>query len=64
MDHARIEHIPPQNLEAEQAVLGSLLVDKACHPQVFADVRPEHFYKPAHADIFRAMSMAISRACS
>jgi replicative DNA helicase len=49
------ERIPPQNLEAEQSFLGSLLVDKDAILRVADMLRAEDFYKPAHAEIFTAI---------
>jgi replicative DNA helicase len=47
--------IPPQNLEAEQAVLGSILIDKNAIYRV-ADLLSSHdFYLPAHETIYDAI---------
>ena len=40
-----IEKIPPQNIEAEQYLLGSLLIDKDAVIRVADIVRTEDFYK-------------------
>lgn len=45
----------PYSLEAEQAVLGSILVDPACLSQAAVFVNPESFYLPQHSAIFAAM---------
>ncbi len=45
----------PFSLEAEQAVLGSILVDPACLPQAAVYINPESFYLPQHSAIFAAM---------
>lgn len=47
--------IPPQNIEAEQSLLGAILVDKDAMLRIADMVRPEDFYRQAHADIFRTM---------
>lgn len=47
--------LPPQNLEAEQSVLGALLIDKDAIVKVAGSLRPEHFYKDSHAEIYRAV---------
>lgn len=47
--------IPPQNVEAEQSVLGSLLIDKDSIIKIAQDLRPEHFYREQHAEIYRAI---------
>lgn len=55
MPEELIEKIPPQNLEAEQSLLGSLLIDKDAIIKVADIVRPEDFYKDAHRIIHEAM---------
>ena len=45
----------PYSLEAEQAVLGSILVDPSCLSQAAVFVNPESFYLPQHQAIFAAM---------
>ena len=47
--------IPPQNLEAEQAVLGSLLIDKNAIFRVADILVPEDFYTPVHEKIYDAI---------
>jgi replicative DNA helicase len=48
---------PPQNLEAEQSVLGAVLLSDTALPALIIDERlqPEDFYREAHERIFRAM---------
>ncbi|MGA1858806.1 replicative DNA helicase [Azospirillum sp. 11R-A] len=46
---------PPHNEEAEQALLGALLVKNAAHAKVADFLRPEHFHDPAHQRIFAAI---------
>ncbi len=43
------------SLEAEQAVLGSVLVDPACLSAVAVILKPDSFYLKQHRDIFTAM---------
>ena len=50
-----IHRVPPQNLEAEQAVLGAVLLDNAAIPKVLEMIRERHFYREAHRKIFSAM---------
>ena len=38
----------PHSLEAEQAVLGSMLIDANCIKDVMEKLRPEDFYLQAH----------------
>lgn len=46
---------PPHNLEAEQAVLGSLLISKDAVIKIADLVRPDDFYSDKHKMIFEAM---------
>lgn len=49
------ERIPPQNLEAEQSLLGSLLIDKDAVIKVGDAVRADDFYKESHGHIYDAI---------
>ncbi|OJI07566.1 replicative DNA helicase [bacterium CG10_46_32] len=49
------EKIPPQNLEAEQSVLGSLLLDQNSIINIGDAIVPEDFYKETHKVIFQAI---------
>ena len=46
--------LPPQNIEAEQAVLGSMLIDPEAIERVAQFLQPEDFYREAHQHIYRA----------
>lgn len=48
----KIGKIPPHNLEAEQSVLGSLLIDTEAIHKVSDILRAEDFYKDAHTIIY------------
>ncbi len=45
----------PYSAEAEQAVLGSLIIDPAAMNEVAVVMRPEYFYMPQHREIYTAM---------
>jgi len=47
--------VPPQNLEAEQAVLGGVLIDPAAMHKVAELLTPVHFYREGHSLIFEGM---------
>ena len=47
--------MPPHNAEAEQSVLGALLIDKGAIIKVADTLRPKDFYAPAHETIFAAI---------
>ena len=50
---ANIIPLPPYSLEAEQSVLGSILVKPEMLPKVAAIIGPGDFYREAHAKIFK-----------
>ena len=50
-----LRKIPPQNLEAEESVLGGILLDNHACNLVLPILRAEHFYRDAHRKIFGAM---------
>jgi replicative DNA helicase len=47
-----LDLLPPQNLEAERCVLGSILLDSRCLDDVAAIVRPEDFYAEANQRLY------------
>lgn len=49
------EKLIPQNTEAEQSLLGSILIDKDSIIKIGDMLTPEDFYKESHARIFHAM---------
>ena len=50
-----LDRIPPQNLEAEQAVLGAILLDSDALITVTERISADDFYRTAHQHIFNAM---------
>jgi replicative DNA helicase len=50
-----IDRLPPQNVDSEQAVLGSILIDRDAIIEVADFLHPEDFYRQAHGTIFAAM---------
>jgi replicative DNA helicase len=50
-----VPKLPPQNLEAEQAVLGALMIDKEALYKVSDFLRPEDFYQPENGLIYQAI---------
>ena len=49
----------PSNLEAEQALLGAILVNNEACDRVTGFLKPEHFHEPVHARIFETASTLI-----
>lgn len=50
-----MERMPPQNIEAEQAVLGAVLIKKEALTEVQEVLKPEDFYREAHRIVYSAM---------
>lgn len=55
------ENLLPSNVEAEQAVLGSLLIDPRAIERVASFLRPEDFYLPVNSEIYRGMLVLYER---
>lgn len=53
--------IPPHNVEAEQSVLGSMILDKEAIINATEIIRGEDFYKEAHREIYEAMLSLYNR---
>jgi len=51
----------PHNTEAEQALLGAILVNNNAYEKVADFLKPEHFYDPVHERIFAAIVTLTSR---
>ena len=51
----------PHNIEAEQALLGAILINNEAYHRVSEYLRPEHFYEPVHGRLFAAMVRLIER---
>lgn len=50
-----LDRLPPQNIEAEQSVLGAILLENEILASVVEMLAPEDFYKDSHKKIFLAM---------
>ncbi len=50
-----IGKLPPQNIEAERSLLGSLMLDKNAIIKVGDFLQPKDFYKKTHQDIYKAI---------
>ncbi|WP_407699398.1 replicative DNA helicase [Streptomyces alkaliphilus] len=61
VDPAFFEQAPPQDLEAEQCVLGGMMLSKDAITDVVEILEPGHFYKPAHETIYGAITGLFTR---
>ena len=50
-----LRRVPPQNLEAEQSVLGAILLDNDAINHALEIVGDDDFYREVHKNIFRSM---------
>ncbi|HYU61240.1 MAG TPA: replicative DNA helicase [Solirubrobacterales bacterium] len=64
MAQAQTAHVPPQNLEAEESVLGAMMVAEGSIAPVILDVRlhAEDFYRDRHRTIFGAIRSLYERS--
>src|SRR5499427_2271766 len=52
---------PPHNFEAEQALLGAILINNAAYQRVAEFLRPEHFADPLHGKLYDSLARLIER---
>lgn len=62
MDIGTLGRIPPQSIEAEQSVLGSMLIDKEVIPVVMEILKAEDFYRPDHREIYEVIIELFDKA--
>src|SRR5271166_901611 len=53
--------VPPHNFEAEESVLGAMLLSRDAIAVVVEQVGAEDFYKPSHAHIYAAITSLYAR---
>ena len=51
---------PPHNLEAEQALLGAILVNNEAHDRVSQFLEAHHFFDPLHQQIYETAAKLIA----
>src|ERR1700747_500807 len=56
MSYDLLRRVPPQNLEAEQSVLGAILLENATINEALEVLRADDFYRQSHIEIFRTMT--------
>lgn len=56
-----LHKLPPQHIEAEQSVLGAILLENEALLKALEILRPEHFYRPAHRKILEAVLVLFER---
>jgi replicative DNA helicase len=58
-DEPKSFRLAPHNVEAEQALLGAILVNNEAFYRVSDFLAPEHFYEPIHREIYEVMGKII-----
>ena len=61
MENQLIGRIPPHSLEAEQSVLGAMILDKEAINTAIEIIRPDDFYKEANREIFEAILVLFNK---
>lgn len=56
------DKLPPQDLEAEKCLIGSLMLDKEAIVKVIDFLKPEDFYRDSHQRIYQAMVELFERS--
>ena len=56
-----IGRIPPHSVEAEQSVLGAMLLEKEAINTAIEIIRPDDFYKDANKEVYEAMLVLNNR---
>lgn len=61
VDRSPLDRVPPQDVEAEQSVLGSMLLSKDAIADVVETTRGGDFYRPAHETVYETVLDLYSR---
>lgn len=61
MPKTNIGRLPPQDTEAERSILGAILIDRDAIVAVAQLLKPEHFYKNSHSEIYSAILSLFER---
>ena len=56
-----LDRVPPQNIEAEQSVLGAILIDQGAIAKISDILQPEDFYREAHKLVYRSAMTLFER---
>ena len=56
-----VSRMPPQQVEAEISLLGSILLDGATMDKIVDILNGEDFYKPEHRMVFDAMALLFEK---
>lgn len=57
-----INRLPPQNIEAEQSVLGAIILDNEALPKAIEALSPDDFYKETHRRLYKSIIALFERS--
>ncbi len=57
----KIQKLPPQSIDAEEAILGAILTNPVCFNKICDMIKPESFYKPANRFIYEAITQLFTK---
>jgi replicative DNA helicase len=49
------KHVPPNNLDAEKSILGSILLNSKILDEIADKIKPQYFYDPRHSLVYSVM---------
>jgi replicative DNA helicase len=61
LDPARVLRTAPHNLDAEQALIGAILIDNQVTSRIGDMLKPVHFYDPVHGRIYDTITKMIQK---
>ena len=61
LDTRKFERVPPYNLEAEESLLGSMIISKEAISSVLEIVKEDDFYRKSNNEIFKAVKELYSK---
>ena len=61
IENQLIGRIPPHSIEAEQSVLGAMILDKESINTALEIIRPNDFYKEANKEIFETIVVLFNK---
>ena len=56
-----LDRVPPQNIEAEQSVLGAILIEQSAIAKISDILQPKDFYREAHKLVYRSAMTLFER---
>lgn len=61
LNTGKLERIPPYNLEAEESLLGSMLISREAISEIIEIVNEDDFYRSSNSEVFKAIKELFSK---